>query len=153
MSKRREPVAALEASGSRHYSKSDLAERKESEVPAPAAAPAPPDYLPASLVENFGRIAGILAAAGMMTELDSGSLARYLIAERDYLRATNRLNNAINTGNTADASAWSAMQDRFFRQCRMSAGDLGLTVSGRCRLLLPPAAGGGSEGADLYGDD
>ena len=31
------------------------------------------------------------------------------------------------------------MQDRYFRQCRQGAADFGLTVSSRCRLVVPKA--------------
>ncbi len=31
------------------------------------------------------------------------------------------------------------LQDRYFRQCRQGAADFGLTVSSRCRLVVPKA--------------
>lgn len=31
------------------------------------------------------------------------------------------------------------LQDRYFRQCRQGAADFGLTVSSRCRLIVPKA--------------
>ena len=32
------------------------------------------------------------------------------------------------------------IQDRFFKQCRGCANDMGLTVTSRCRLVLPESA-------------
>lgn len=89
-----------------------------------------------------------------MSELDADALARYLLAESNYLRVTSRLVSALNTGNLADADKLSSMQDRFFRQCRAGASDLCLTVSGRCSLLLPDGdlAGGNPEEAELFGE-
>lgn len=31
------------------------------------------------------------------------------------------------------------IQDRYFKQCRQGAADFGLTVSSRCRLIIPKA--------------
>lgn len=157
MSKARKPVAALRASGSRHYSKQQLEEREAREVKAPPAKElAPPVYLTESQARKFRELAPILISMGVLSSLDADGLARYLIAEQNYLRATNRLTQAMNAGNTAEADKWSAMQDRFFRQCRAAGSDLGLTVSGRARLELPPGyepEDMEGEEADLFGDD
>ena len=32
---------------------------------------------------------------------------------------------------------WSNLQDKFFKQCRTCASDLGLTISSRCKLVIP----------------
>jgi P27 family predicted phage terminase small subunit len=107
------------------------------------------------LKAKFEQLAPVLIRMGVLTSLDADGLARYLIAESNYLRATNRLTSAMNTGNTVEADKWSAIQDRFFRQCRAAGSDLGLTVSGRCSLELPPgyeAEEAPGEEADLFGD-
>lgn len=111
----------------------------------------PPPYLPESLREKFDEVAGTMTALGIMTDLDSDGLARYLLAESNYLRMSVRLTAAMNAGNVDAAYKLASMQDRFFRQCRAAANDLGLTVSSRCGLLVPPAPAG--EGRDgLFGD-
>jgi P27 family predicted phage terminase small subunit len=148
-------VAALRAGGSRHYAKAALADREARELKAPPMETIePPRYLPAALAQKFRKLAPILARMGILSELDGDCLARYLIAESNYLRATNRVTAAINAGSTDDAGKWSAMQDRFFKQCRACGSDLGLTVSSRCRLVLPQvgAEERSEEEADLYGD-
>ncbi len=157
MGRRRQSTAELRASGSRHYSKAQLEERERVEVkPPPVKVLEPPRYLQPSLVEKFRQLAPILIKMGVLTSVDGDCLARYLIAESNYLRATNRLTAAMNNGNTVEADKWSAIQDRFFRQCRAAGGDLGLTVSGRGKLVLPsgyePEEAPGEE-ADLFGDD
>ena len=157
MPRKRRSVAALRASGSRHYSNAQLEEREAQEVKAPPVERLPPPtYLPPSLRAKFEQLAPVLIRMGVLTSLDADGLARYLIAEQNYLRATNRLTAAMNAGNTAEADKWSAIQDRFFRQCRAAGSDLGLTVSGRCSLVLPPgyaAEKAPGEEADLFGDD
>lgn len=71
-----------------------------------------------------------------------------------YLRATKHLFEALAAGTTAEADKWSSIQDRFFRQCRSAGADLGLTVSGRCSLELPPSQveEASREEAELFGD-
>lgn len=32
---------------------------------------------------------------------------------------------------------YSKIHDRYFKQCRASASDLGLTISSRCKLVVP----------------
>ena len=74
--------------------------------------------------------------------------------QRAYLRATKHLFEALAAGTTAEADKWSSIQDRFFRQCRSAGADLGLTVSGRCSLELPPSQveEASREEAELFGD-
>lgn len=157
MANPRQSVAMLKANGSRHYSKAQLEEREAAEVKAPKTDKVdPPRYLPAALAQKFNEIAPILVRMGTMTSLDADCLARYLVAEGNYIKATNKLTAAINAGNSTEADRWSTMQDRFFRQCRAAGSDLGLTVSGRCRLVLPGGAVPAppdDEEAGLFGDD
>lgn len=157
MPRKRQSVAALRANGSRHYSNAQLEEREAQEIKAPPVERLPPPtYLPPSLRAKFEQLAPVLIRMGVLTSLDADGLARYLIAEQNYLRATNRLTAAMNAGNTAEADKWSAIQDRFFRQCRAAGSDLGLTVSGRCSLVLPPGYAveeAPGEEADLFGDE
>lgn len=154
MPRKKQPVSVLRANGSRHYTKQELEQREAAEVKAPEpTAVEPPKYLTGDLVRKFRELAPTLMQMGVLTELDADGLARYLIAERNYLRATNQVTAALNTGNTAEAAQWSAIQDRFFRQCRAAGADFGLSVSARCALVVPqPEATGAREDGDLFGD-
>lgn len=157
MGPRRKSVAELRASGSRHYSKAQLEEREKAEIkPPPTETIKPPSYLPKSLVPKFQQLSPVLIKMGVLTSVDGDCLARYLLAEANYLRATNRLTSAMNAGNTDDVQKWASIQDRFFKQCRAAGSDLGLTVSGRGHLQLPagyePEEVSGEE-ADLFGGD
>lgn len=157
MGRRRKSTAELRASGSRHYSKAQLEERERVEVkPPPVKVLEPPSYLAPSLADKFRQLAPVLIKMGVLTSVDGDCLARYLIAESNYLRATQRLISAMNSGDTIAADKWSAIQDRFFRQCRAAGGDLGLTVSGRGRLEIPAwveQEETPGEDGDLFGDD
>ena len=93
---------------------------------------------------------GKLKEAGLLTVLDYDTLARYLLAKQSYLAATQEVLK-IQRGRTEagkrviDMEALDGatrVQDRFFKQCRGAANDMCLTVTSRCRLVLPPGAGG-----------
>lgn len=151
-------VAQLRASGSRHYSQAELAEREAREVKVPAADAAlqessipAPEWLPDSLRGRFAELAAILESMHLMTILDADTLGRYLVAENSYKRATNQLNAAFSRGDAAEAQKWSSVQDRFFNQCRAIGDDLGMSVSARCRLETPPVAAEAEPDADLFG--
>ena len=47
-----------------------------------------------------------------------------------------------------NADSWSRMQERYFKQARNSANDLGLTVTSRCKLVVPGAGTGGQPTED-----
>lgn len=156
MPRKRQTVAALRATGSRHYTKAQLEAREAQEVPKlENNMLEPPIYLGHNLTAKFYQLANTLAGMGILTALDADGLARYLIAEQNYLRATNRLTAAINSGHMVEADKWSAIQDRFFRQCRAAGNDLGLTASGRCPntpLISATTTDASGEEAELFGE-
>ena len=46
---------------------------------------------------------------------------------------------ALDQGDQEKADGWSRIQDRYFKQARACANDMGLTVTSRCRLVVPGA--------------
>ena len=158
MPPKRKPTEALRTSGSRHYTKAQLAEREKSEVHVPDELKSnisPPTYLTGTLVNEFNELAPTLSEMGVLTALDVDTLAQFIIARKNYIRTTNKLTPAIAAGNARDADRWSAMQDRFLKQMRNAAADLGLTVSSRFSLNVNPPAQQetDSEEDDLFGKD
>lgn len=113
----------------------------------------PPAYLKGKrLRAEFGELAGALIQLGVLSELDVDGVARYILARQNYLVSTGRLGDALQKGDDRKAGTYSAIQDKSFRQCRAAASDLGLTITSRCGLVLPPGLSGGKERDDLYGD-
>lgn len=142
MARPRQPIALVQAKGAKHLTKSEIAKREAEElkVPTPRAVE-PPEYLASSpkLVEEFNEIAEKLIALKIMTELDADGLARYLLAKQNYLQYTALLNSAIRKNKVAEMATIQTMQDKAFKQVRAAASDLGLTISSRCRLVVPQA--------------
>lgn len=142
MARPRQPIALVQAKGAKHLTKEEIAKRQseELEVPIPETIK-PPDYIADApkLVEEFNEIAGKLIALKILTELDADSLARYLLAKQNYLQYTSLLNSAIRKNKVAEMATIQTMQDKAFKQVRAAASDLGLTISSRCRLVVPQA--------------
>ncbi|MCL2527909.1 MAG: phage terminase small subunit P27 family [Defluviitaleaceae bacterium] len=128
----REPVALLQAKGRKHLTKAEIDKRKKSEVTAPSDNIAPPAYLPARLKKEFVKIAEVLHEIGIITNLDVGSLAGYVIAQDLYIKVSKQLLKA----KVLDKDLVT-LQDKYFKQCRAAAADLGLTISSRCKLVMP----------------
>lgn len=141
MSGTKEPIDLLMAKGKKHLTKNEIKERKNTEIFVPFLDVTPPKYLNATQKKEFNDIAHKLLKIGIMTELDEDSLARYLISKRCYTKITKQLNTALNAKkmNLDDIETLTSLQDKFFKQCRSSAGDLGLSISSRCKLIMPPS--------------
>ncbi|MBQ4426641.1 MAG: P27 family phage terminase small subunit [Oscillospiraceae bacterium] len=150
MAKLKKSVSELRESGSRHYTKEQLEEREDGESAFNVSAEIePPSYLQSALKDRFTKIASILAKSGKVTSLHSDVLARYLIAEQNYLRATNKVTSAINAGASDDANRWSAIQDRYFKQMRSCEADLGIAGKNVVVQMVTPSIA--AEEDDLFG--
>lgn len=138
MPRKKEPLKLLEAKGKSHMTKADKEARAQGEVkPRKPKQVRPPDWLPTDLRKEFNAYARQLLELDIFAKLDRDTLARYLVARQVYLRALNHLEAAISAGDSAEAVKWSAVQDKYFKQARNCANDLGLTVTSRCRMVVP----------------
>ena len=135
MAKRREPIDLIVAKGKKNLTKKEIENRKNSEVKAPSENIEPPSYLPGELQEEFINISSKLKEIGIMSELDVTALARFLISEYQYQKVTSKMLKMKNI--TEKYFGYANLQDKFFKQARAAAGDLGLTISSRCKLVLP----------------
>lgn len=138
MAGKRQPTDVVIANGRKHLSKAEEAERRAGEVKvSPAKTAKPPKWLPEGLRKDFRAVGKRLIAAGIYTDLDADTLARYLIAQSEYLMATSHVHKAYQERDPEEVEDWSRIQDRHFKQARNCANDLGLTVTSRCRLVVP----------------
>lgn len=138
----RQPTDVIKANGRKHLSKPEEAERRNREVKVPAAKTArPPQWLPEWLKKDFRTLGKKLIAARLYTELDADTLGRYLVAQHQWVAATRELNDALDAQDLEQADAWGRIQDRHFKQARNCANDMGLTVTSRCRLVVPESSG------------
>lgn len=148
MARPREPVDLLIAKGKKHLTKAEIEERREQELDVPFTDIQPPTFLPKTFHKEFFEISGKLKAIGIMTELDTVSLAQYLIAKQNYISYTAMLlkvikrnsdpnRSTLDEDDVAENTRIQTLQDRAFRQCQTCARDLGLTITSRAKMVVP----------------
>lgn len=137
MGRPKQPLAVVEARGKKHLTKAEKAERLAREIQPITDNIEAPSYLNATQQKEFYKISNQLQKLKIMGETDTDALARYIIANTSYIHATRQLRKKEVKGAPLQYDAWSKVQERFFKQCRASANDLGLTISSRCKLVVP----------------
>jgi len=130
----RQPIALLEAKGRKNLTKTEKAQRRATEVTAPSDKVRPSSHLPKDIKREFNKIAKELKAIGIITNLDVNALERYVIAQTLYSELSIRL---LEDPLLILDKTVLAHQDKLFKQCRAAAMDLGLTISSRCKLVMP----------------
>lgn len=137
----RQPLELIEAKGRKHMGKEERALREGQEVRPSVQVKrlTAPDWLPKNQRDEFNRVARALVELlpKYIIRPDADTVATYCMARSEWLKATQAANQALNLGDLEAAQGWSLVQDRYFKQARACANDLGLTISSRCRLVLP----------------
>ena len=138
MARPREPVDLIRAKGKTHMTKAVYEARKNAELDVPFTNIEPPEYLTGEKqIRKFNYYAEMLLALDIFTELDVDCLARYIMGEQLYLQYTNLLIKLIKSQDFEQLGKIQGLQDRAFKQCQQCARDLGLTISSRCKLVVP----------------
>ena len=134
MGRPRQPIDLVIAKGKKHLTKAEIELRKSQEIKVDSDNIEAPPYLPNNLKDEFNAIAKELKKINIMTNLDVDTLARFVISKAMYLKLTSDIMKDTNL--LQDVKVLNN-QDKLFKQCRASAMDLGLTISSRCRLVIP----------------
>ena len=151
MAGQRQPIELIVAKGKKHISKADIEARRASEVKPCTDNITPPAYLTAAQKKRFGVLAEQLQRIRILGETDTETLARYVTAQTQYEAATKDLRKMMppqQTGNSEtdmtlmslyykSQEAAARLQDRYFKQAQTAATSLGLTISSRCKLVVP----------------
>ena len=157
----RQPTDLIIAKGKKHLTKAEIEERKAAEIKAPSDNVKPPSYLSKQQKKEFREIVKQLLEINLVTNLDCEALARLIVSQTHYREVTEQIAvtplivkiNVPTGGKNDDGSDIMEMrevvsgererlmiiQDRCFKQCRQAASDFGLTVSSRCKLVVPKA--------------
>lgn len=151
MGRPREPIALIEAKGKKHLTKAERDARKKEEITAPCDNVTPPAWLSKKEKEKFDEIAKQLLDIGIMSNLDCDILARYVRSQTEYEKITRQLSKIKFTPDkksrvsaeeqiaeqTGQYNYLQKIQVRLEKQCNADARELGLTISSRCRLVMP----------------
>ena len=139
MAGQRQPIALVEAKGNKHLTKEEIESRRNSEVKPLEGDIEAPAFLTAKQKAKFNKIADQLQRLKIMSETDVDALARYVVGNELYIAAVKKLRSKDVKNDPDLFFKWSRIQDNYFKQVRSAANDLGLTISSRCRLVVPEA--------------
>ena len=152
MGRNREPVRLILEKGNKaHKTKAEIQERQENEVPVISDKIKAPSFLTTKKErDEFESIAQELMRLDIMSNLDCDVLGRYIKASEDWeeyskitAKLRKRLTKALNDKpeSVADLSEllmkYEGMKTKAFNQCHTCAKALGMTISDRCRIVVP----------------
>ena len=115
--------------------------RINADEPKPVVAtPPPPDHLEAAAAAKFTEMAELLARHGVMTELDVGALARYVVIWRRWLEAeaeVKRRGPVVKTSNdNIIQNPFLAVANKCLAQMGQIESEFGMTPSSRSRIRM-----------------
>lgn len=137
MARPRQPIELVVAKGKKNLTKAEIQERLDSEIKPVDDNITAPDFLTKRQKDDFYKIAEQLQKLKIMGETDVDALGRYIVANDFYINAIRKMRSKEVKNDPFAFDAWSKIQERYFKQCRSCANDLGLTISSRCRLVVP----------------
>lgn len=150
----RQPTDVVEANGRKHLTEAEKDARRDREIHVPPPDEAlPPKWLPKKLHKEYHEIGEILRTAGLYSELDRDVLGQYFLARDRWLQADKLAAKAIRDKDEALAQKWSSTQNTYFRQARQCAESMGLSVTARCRIVVPAAIQNAGKAAKDDGSD
>lgn len=137
MSGQRQPIELVIAKGSKNLTKAEIEQRRNGEIKPITDDIVAPAYLTKKQKDEFNRIAEQLKKLKIMGETDVDALARFIVANDFYINAVKKLRSKDVKDDVYLFEKWTKVQDKYFKQCRSSANDLGLSISARCKLVVP----------------
>ena len=137
MAGQRLPLAVVQARGAKHLTKAEIQERQDSEPKPITDNIVAPEYLTKKQKTTFYKIAAQLEKLNILGETDVDALGRYITANDFYINAVKKMRTKEVKDSALLFEAWSKVQERYFKQCRSAANDLGLSISSRCKLVVP----------------
>lgn len=131
------PLEVLQARGNKHLTKAEIEERQAREIKPITDNIIAPTYLTKKQKDEFYKIAEQLKKLKILGETDVDALARYITANDFYINAVKQMRKPDVKNDPLLFDTWAKIQERYFKQCRASANDLGLSISSRCKLVVP----------------
>ncbi len=139
MAGQRQPIELVLARGRKNLTKAEIQERLDSEIRPVVDNIVAPDYLTKAQKAEFDKIAEQLQKLKIIGETDVDALGRYILSRDLYIKLSKQLRKSAVLNDPIMLDKYMKNQDKAFKQCRASATDLGLTISSRCKLVVPAA--------------
>lgn len=148
----KEPLSVIQGKGkSHHLTKSEIAKRQEQENSMKGFTDniEAPSYLTAAQKKEFDRLANELIRLKIFSNLDVDNLARYIDSKTQYIALVKELkkikptevielkNGKKRVISNEDYPKLMRVKTNLFNECRAAAGDLGLTITSRLKLVIP----------------
>ena len=134
----RQPTALVALKGKKHFTKAELEERKNAEVDADTDNIVPPDYLTKKQAGEFLALSDELKRCEIMTNLDCDALARFVVARSDYADYVKLVRSIPKTVDSLqELKEADKLKRGAFLDCNTAAKELGMTISSRCKLVVP----------------
>ena len=133
----RKPVSVKVAEGKTHMTKEEIKKQSDAEIKAPTNNVKPPSYLSKAMKDRFEELAKDLVELNLLSNLDTDTLARYIFAEFKHREVSQKMKSKLIDSDIDRYDKLSKVQDRYAKQARTAANDLGLTVSSRLKLIVP----------------
>ena len=90
-----------------------------------------PAYLAGPLRARWEQLAPELTRLGTVDSLSADLLGKYILAENEYLRISQLVQECIARGDAEDGGKWIAAQDRLTKQILTLGAELGITPAAR----------------------
>lgn len=138
----RQKLSVIEGRGKKHLSKAEKAERAAQEVNLPKPKNLRvPKWLPQHLKGEFRALAKELLKADIgVAQLDGDTVGRYIVAQHQFTAACRLVQDGLDQQDPDLVGKWTKAQKSYFDQARACANDMGMTITSRCRLVLPEGA-------------
>lgn len=135
----RQPIELLLTKGKKHLTKEEIENRRNQEIKPISNEILPPNWLTKKQKEQFDEYSKQLIALGVMGNTDCDQLARYIVAYDLYINYSKQLLKKEVYENPTLTEQYLKNQDKVFKQCHTIASSLGMTISSRCKLVVPKA--------------
>lgn len=139
MAGQRQPIELVLAKGKKNLTKEEIWARRDSEIKPITDNIIAPNYLTKKQKSEFDKYSKQLQKLKIMGETDVDALARYVVSLDLYIKLSKQIAKKDVYTNPFLLDKYLKNQDRIYKQCRTSAIDLGLTISSRCKLVVPVA--------------
>ena len=132
--RRKQPIEVLQAKGASHLTKAEIAKRKEGQIKACDNNIRAPSFLTAKQKREFDEVAGELVKLEIMGNLDCDLLGMYIATKDEWVQFGKDYKKA---GSLDARGKVYSLRDKALKQCRAMASELGLSMTSRCKLVIP----------------
>lgn len=137
MANQKQPIELIIAKGKKHLTKEEISNRLNTEVKPLDDEIIVPKYLTSKQKKEFQEISSQLQKLKVMSVTDVDTLARYIQAREIYIKLTKQVNKFISSNSLDVLQYYVQLQDKYAKQCHTFANALGLTITSRCKLVIP----------------